>query len=922
MSRRSPKYCALNRLDPMAEPNWRRYLRFWRPSIEADLDDELRFHLEERVEALVAGGITTEAARRAAEAEFGDLEAVRRRLREIDSRVQMAHHRADRWERWREDFAYSARSLRRAPGLAATVIITLALGIGLNATLFSLLDRLFLQMPSGITSPHRVERLYWSSGDWKDSSPIAYFSIPMVDAMRDALKGVARVATYQRDGALLGGGQESTRVGVTYVGPQYFSVLGVHPAFGRFFSAEEERIEVSSPVAVVSDVFWRSHFSASPADAIGQKIILAKREVTIVGVAPRAFTGADLDATDVWVPLGMVARMSPIGQEQNGSPWYRWRWLYGFQVLARPVRATEVRLEAVAMVAAQRSFREESAEHTETRNIRVFTGPLIAARGPALREQEASIAIRLGGVAVIVLLIACANVANLLLARSIRRRREVAIRSALGIARFAIMRLFLAESVLLAIGAGIAALVIASWAGSLLRRLLFPSTHWVGGVIDWRLGAFTAVVTLLTGVAAGLTAAIRASRTDPAQALKSGGREGSVYGSRVRATLVVAQTALSTILLVGAGLFVKSLHAVRALDLGYDVQKLVFVSVHFDAGDARAHAAALETGIPELAARLARLPGVERVALSSMSPMYGFSFSTVLYANGDTLPRWSDGVPNVTAVSPDYFATIGLPLVLGRNFVAGDARDGSVVIVNRTLARTSWPHGEAIGQCVRIDKPSAPCLRVIGVVEDARRASIIEDKPVRQVYLPATRTGEHSAAYVIVRVPPEQAGHVEIVAGQEVQRTLPNAEAEVVRMADLLAPQYRPWKLGASLFSVFGLLALVVAAIGVFSTLSHEVGQRRHEMGVRAALGASLGNIIGLVLGRGIRVVLTGAMLGVLLALIIGRLVASLLYGVRPNDPPVFLVVSAMLITVAALASVLPAWRASRADPLDALRAD
>ena len=901
----------------MAEATWRRYLRFWRSNVDADVDDELRFHFDERVAALIGDGLTSEEARRQALDEFGDVGPVRARLREIDRRLHEARHRAHRWESWRQDLAYATRSLSRVKGLSTTIVVTLALGIGVNAMLFSLLDRLFVQVPSGISDPGQLRRLYWQGGEERSGSfPVSQFSIPLVDAMRDGLRGIAAVTEYQQDWQRFGAEPEPTTV-VTMAGARYFTLLDVHPAFGRFFSSEEDRIDVPSPVAVVSEAFWRRHFGESPAEAIGQRISLNRRQLTVVGVAPPDFNGVDVNASDVWVPLGMLAQLSPMGEQGSGPPWYRLRWLYGFQVIARPAMASAGRLEPAATVAARRAF----GDAPEGRNARIVSGSLVAARGPGRPEQEASIAIRLGGVAVMVLLIACANVANLLLARSLHRRREIAVRSALGISRAGIVKLLLAESVLLAVAAGVAAMLVSAWAGTILRHFLFPSIHWATGVVDWRVAVFTTVVTLFAGIAVGSAAALRASRTDAAQTLRSGGREGSVRGSRLRAVLVTVQVALSMVLLVGAVLFLKSLHAVRELDLGYDVQRLITVSAHFEGGDRKAHDVARETGLRELAAGMARMPGVEGVALASMSPMYGFSFNTVLYASGDTLPKWSDGVPNITAVSPEYFATVGLRLVRGRGLAASDAQNAGVAIVNNTLARTSWPHAEPIGQCLRIGKPSAPCVTVIGVVGDARRAQLLEE-PVRQVYLPTSRAGDYSPGYVIMRVPPDQAARVDLAARREAGRIFPGAEISVLRMADILAPQYRPWELGAILFSVFGLLALLVAAVGVFSTLSHEVSQRRHELGVRAALGATLADIVGLVVGQGVRVVLGGAIFGMFLALAVGRLIASLLYGVAPSDPWSLAIVLVILVLVAALASALPAWRASRANPLDALRAD
>lgn len=896
----------------MAEAAWRRYLRFWRSNVDADVDAELRFHFDERVEALMARGLSSAEARREAEREFGDVDAVRYDLRQIDQRVHTRQRRAHRWEAWRQDFAYSAQSLLRMRGLSLTIVVTLALGIGVNATLFSVIDRVFLRMPEGVTRPEEVRRLYWTglaNGDVP--SAFAAFSIPIASAIDDAVRGLASTTVYRNGTERFGDEPERTTV-VTQTGPRYFTLLGVRPAFGRFFSVEEERIDRLTRVAVVSQRFWSRRFSGSLADALGQTIVLGKQRYTVIGVAPRAFTGVDLDATDVWVPLATM------GDDWRGNepPWYKAPRLLAFQLLARPIRAVDAKqLESRATIGARRGFAGDKWRDT----TRALSGPLIAARGPETRDQEVSISIRLGGVALMVLLIACANVANLLLADTVRRRREIAVRSALGISREGILRLFLAQSVLLACAAGGAALVVASWGGVLLRRLLFPTIHWAAGFADWRVAGFTLAVTLATGLLAGLAPALRATRTDVSQTLKAGGREGSVHRSRTRTALVVVQAALSTVLLVGAVLFVKSLRAVRSLDLGFDVQRLVFVSVHppEDTGATAAVAAQL----PDVMARLGRVPGVERVALSNMLPMYSLSFTSLYYENGDTLPHWNDGAPGVTGVSPEYFATTGMRLLRGRGFTEKDVSTGGVAVINQVLARTTWPHEDALGKCIRRSTPTAPCTTVIGIVEDARRSRLIED-PVRHVYVPLLRTGAQAWGTIVVRVPPSRAAAVELAARREIPAMLPGTHVEVLRMANILAPQYHPWELGATLFTIFGLLALVVAAVGVFSTLVHDIDQRRHELGVRAALGARVVDILRLVVSDGIRVVLIGAGLGVVLALAGGRLIAALLYGVAANDLSVLGLVVLVLLGVGAVASAIPAWRASRADPLEALRAD
>ena len=902
----------------MHEAKWRRYLRFWRANVASDIDDELRFHFAERVEALVAEGLTREAAEHRAEAEFGNVQVVRRGLREIDERVHTARRRANRLDRWRQDLAYAARALRRTPGVSLTVIVTLALGIGLNATLFTVLDRIFLRPPSGVVQPDGVRRLYWTGrGPGSRTIAMGPFAIPLIQAIGEATSPIAELTMYRTDPARFGDDPESVRTMLDYAGPHYFALLGVHPAYGRFFSQGEERIEVPTPVAVVAEDWWRRRVGPSPADAVGQTIVVNKRRYTIIGVAPRGFTGPDLDAIDVWVPLGMFQGWD------NGPgrpPWYKSSSTIAFQLLARPFPGVPVaRLEAAATLGAERALAGGALRRPTT----ILSGPILAARGPEERNSQANaIAIRLGGVALIVLLIACANIANLLIARAVGRGREFAIRVALGIDRRGIARLLLLESLLLALVAGLTALIVAIWSGGALRRLLFWNVNWGAEAFDWRVAGFTLGVALAAGLAAGLAPVLQSRRAQVSQMLKAGSHASGRPRRRLRAALVVAQSALSMVLLVGAALFVRSLHAVRSIDLGYDVQRLTFVSPEVEGYDPKRDAPRIAAGLPVLASRLALVRGVEKVALSSIQPMNALSITTVFYANGDSLPRGNDGLPTVMGVSPEYFATTGLHLRDGRLLERSDASDSArVAVVNETLARSTWPHEPSIGQCLRLGKPTAPCVMVVGVVDDAKRIELLES-PARLLYVAVPRSGEYAATTVIVRAPPSSAAAVEVAARRELPALIPGATPNVLRMADVLAPQYRPWQLGAMLFSIFGLLALLIAAVGIFSVVSHDVGQRRRELGVRVALGATMGDVVRLVLGGGVRVVAVGVVAGVLIAAAAGKLIASILYGVAPRDPAVLGGVALVLLAVAALASALPAWRASHADPMDALRAD
>ncbi|HWK12177.1 MAG TPA: FtsX-like permease family protein, partial [Vicinamibacterales bacterium] len=561
-------------------------------------------------------------------------------------------------------------------------------------------------------------------------------------------------------------------------------------------------------------------------------------------------------------------------------------------------------------------------------------GPILAALGPEERDSQANaIALRLGGVALIVLLIACANVANLLIVRGVARGREFAIRAALGIDRRGIARLLLLESVLLAMIAGVAAVALGMWSGAALQELLFWNVNWAPERFDWRVAAFTLATALCTGLAAGLAPVIQARRADVSQMLKTGSHAGGRPRRRLRTALVIAQSTLSVVLLVGAALFVRSLHAVRSIDLGFDVQRLVFVSPEVDnpdpiispdraKHDPNEEGARIAAGLPLLASRLATIPGVEKVALTSITPMYALSITSVFYADGDSLPRGADGLPTVMGVSPEYFATTGLQLRQGRLLERGDvSASARVALVNETMAHSSWPHENAIGQCLRLGQATAPCITIVGIVEDAKRIQLLES-PARILYIPAPQRGDYAATTIVVRVPPSRAPAVDALVRREMPAVIPGMKANVIRMAEVLAPQYRPWQLGALLFSIFGLLALLIAAVGIFSAVSHDVGQRRRELGVRVALGASVGDVVRLVLGGGLRVVALGVVAGVLVAVATSKLIASVLYGVAPRDPIVLGGVAVVLLAVAALASALPAWRASRADPMEALRVD
>jgi predicted permease len=485
------------------------------------------------------------------------------------------------------------------------------------------------------------------------------------------------------------------------------------------------------------------------------------------------------------------------------------------------------------------------------------------------------------------------------------------------------VRLLTSETLVLAAIAGAAALLAAAWGGSLLRSVLLPEIDWADSIIDWRVIGFTAVVTLIAGLVAGLVPAIQSVLPDLTRALKSGGRHGDRHRSRLRGSLVVTQAALSVILLVGATLFVRSLQNVQSLDIGFDAGQLLFGSVEFPDGESPPRAV-VAAAVRDIAQRLESRPGVDAVARGTLAPMRGFSFTT-FYSGADSTGSFAHNMPTMMGVSPSFFRAAGIRMLEGSGFSGGDA-EGALpeVVVNEAMAELLGPGRAALGQCMRFGSRDSSCYIVSGVVENTRRDRVIEESPAPQYYLPLGNfpLSGWTGTVLIVRAGPSARTAAAAELRNALRQAFPTAEPTVTPMTENLEPEYRPWRLGATLFTAFGVLALVVTLIGVFSTVSYDVSQRTHEFGVRVALGARLRDVLTQVVGEGTRTIAIGIVLGIALAIAAGRLIGALLYGIEPHDPFVLAGVSSALLIVAAVATLVPAWRAARADPVIALRAD
>lgn len=864
--------------------------------------DELRTHLElEAMQRAHAGEADVDAAARR---RFGNLTVIAEELRRAAGFGFI--------DRARQDLGYAVRGLRRSPAFTLTVVVTLALGLGANAAIFSFLDRLFARAPDGVTSPSSIRRLAVLLHDQFNVGKLTvfpFFNYPGYEVMRDATRGLGELAAFaEPDDITIGRDDAAVHAKASWVSPNYFSLLGARIQRGRSFSPDESRIEVRAPVAILSHSLWTRAYGGD-SNIVGKPIEIDRERYTVIGVAAPAFAGISVDAADVFLPLSTF----PAGPERN-VPWYRGGGNY-LKVIARVPSSVDERALLASETFAYNHQRESAGYGTDTASA-ILAGPIVGARGPGEREPEVSLGTRLAGVALAVLIIACANVANLLLVRATQRRREIGVRLALGVSRARLGAQLLTESLLLALIAGAAGVGVAWWGGTTLRHALLPRVNWAGPVLDIRLLAFMVGMTLVAGVAAGMAPVMLARKYNVVDALKGGARDGTYKKSRLRSVLLVTQTALCIVLVVGAGLFVRSLGNVNAIRLGYAADSLVYVEGDYQ--EAISNKTGLSDKLRELGRRMTSEPGVTGVAYSAYPPMRGWTGFRISLPDRDSIPLMSNGPdrwPMMNNVSSNFFATVGTPIVAGRSFSSDDI---FAIVVNENMARTFWPGESAIGKCIIFGKSGGPCDHVVvGVSGDAHRHSLIEE-PNMQFFMPA-----RLPATLILRVDPKQSVSVAARAQAEIRQLLPDPEkVTVTRMRDRFGRELRPREVGASLFAIFGVLALVVAAIGVYSVIAYSVSQRAREMGVRVALGAQTRNVVTLIVGESFRTLAIGIALGVGIALALGKLVASLLFGVTPHDPLIIAGAALTFVMVGAVASFIPAWRGASADPVIALRTD
>ena len=884
--------------------------------IQAEVDDQIDLHLDLRTEQLIAEGMSPNAARAEAVRRFGTLDRARPTLITSASRRERRMRLRDQLDAFGQDLRYAIRALRKQPGFTAAVVATLALGIGANATMFGVVDRLLLRPPAHLRAPGEAGRVYLSrtvNGTEFISNNIAW---QRYTDLRDNSHSFSETAAFFNTQLIIGVGENARQSQVSLVSASLWPFFGVRPALGRFFTADEDRTPQGAPVAVLGHEYWRATHGADP-KILGQQLTIGRTAYTIIGVAPPGFSGMSLSAIAAFIPITTGAGdLFRAGR----NPWYRGYNATWMEMLARRKPGIA---DAAVTADLTNAFRRSLEREAEARGDRTPVDSLrphaqlasvIFDRGPKARAS-AKVATWLGGVSLLVLLVACANVASLLLARAVQRRREVAVRIALGISRARLVRYLLAESLLLALAGGIVAVLVAQWAGSALHGLLLPNVEWSGTLTDSRVLIFTAAASLAAGLLTGLVPALQHVGTDVTGDLKSGGREGGLRRTRFRASLIALQGAVSVILLVGAGLFVRSLQNVRALDLGFDADRVFFAGLSMRGTTLdRAQQGALLERVKDHAKTL---PNVETASVTVSVPFW-LTWSEAMFVPGVDSSRLLDEY-YLNAVSPEYFATMGTPVVRGRGFTSADDSISRVVIVSQNVARSIWGPADPIGRCVKMGADTMPCSTVVGVAGDIIRT--YAEGPSPQMYLPMTRAQATMAGIFVRTRGPANLAMESVRRG--LQPLMPGtAYVEARSLQDLVDPEIRPWRLGATMFTLFGLLALLLAAIGLFSVITYNVSQRTHEMGVRIALGAGARDVLALVMREGLQITIVGIVVGVGVALATGRFLAPLLYSVSARDPLTFAVVVVTLLAAAVAATVMPALRASRVDPNVALRSD
>jgi putative ABC transport system permease protein len=827
------------------------------------------------------------------------------------------------------DLRYGFRVLRASPGFAAVAVISLALGIGANTSIFSVVNAALLR-PLPVTEPDRLVFVF--NGSLAD--PYSVSSYPDYVDYRDKNEVFSDLLVYSSITMSARTDDQADLLSGLLVSGNFFDTLGVRAEMGRTFLPDEDKTPGTNPVAVISHGLWQRRFGGD-ARVVGQQLTLNGQAFTIIGVAPAGFEGAEiLETNDIYIPAMMQAlvrpprsgfsgEMNPDLLTRRGSRWMR--------MLGRLKPNVTIQQAQAAMTAIADGLAQTYPE--DNRNTIATLFP-VSKVDPRAYTQLISVAGLLLAVVGIVLLIACANVANLLLARASARRKEIAIRLAMGASRARLVRQLLTESVLLSLAGGSLGLLLALWTTDVLKTTSPPEGMFSFSLdprLDVRVLAFTFLLSLVTGVIFGLAPALQASRPDLLPALKDEVASAAPGLRRLslRNLLVVAQVALSLVLLIGAGLFLRSLSNAQAIDPGFDTAKILDAQLNINL--LRYTKAKGQELYREVIERVEALPGVESASLARIVPMSGSGRTNSLLVEGqqgpDNVSR-SEGTgpdtPNSLSVNSNvvglnYLKTMGIPLLEGRDFTSQDKEGApSVVIVNQAFARQYFNEHEALGKHVSLRGVRGPWSEIIAVAGDTKYRTLGESpRPI--VYIALAQNHE-TGMTLHVRTTGNPA-NVAAAVRREVQAFDQNLPVTKIQpLTEVLAGSLFAARMGAVLLAVFGLVALLLAGVGLYGLMSYGVARRTREIGIRMALGAGSHSVLRLVLKEGMSLVGGGLVVGLIVAAAVTRLLASFLYGVSPLDATTFVSIPAVLVVVALLASYIPARRATKVDPMVALR--
>ena len=817
-----------------------------------------------------------------------------------------------------QDLRYAWRTLAKSPGFTLGVVLTLGLGIGANVAMFSVVDRMLFRPPPLLHDPSATHRVYFATtygGKEGTSSGIQYARY--VD-LTNWTTSFSRTAAFTEQDLAVGVGAEAREMRVGIVSASFFGVFDAPPALGRYFTAAEDSPPNGTAVVVLAYALWETRYGGRR-EVLGSTLQIGPTVYTIIGVAPEGFVGLwPVQRPVAFIPVTSYASAQAVGRRRE-SWWttYRWQWL---SMLAQRKPGVSVApANADLSNAFLRSYAAQRMESpgltpAEIARPRALAASVLSERGPN-ESSFAKVATWISGVALIVLLIACANVANLLLARALRRRREIAVRLALGVSRARLLAQLFTESGILALLGGLTGLLVAEWGGAVLRGQFLASGSHVSVLGDVRTLSFGGAAALVAGLLTGLAPALQTWHAGFAADLKAGAREGTFQRSRSRVALLVLQGALSVVLLVGAGLFVRSLRHVRAVPLGYDVDPVLLVDLNMRGVQLdSAHGVALRRDLLETAQAI---PGVEHAARQLTVPFWS-TWAMELHVTGiDSVNRL--GEFDLNAVTPEYFAALGTRILRGRAIGTQDTKNAPrATVVSDAMAKTLWPGRDPIGQCVKVGADTGPCSYVVGVAENIKSQKLGDD-PGLFYYLSAAQWHPEQGG-LFVRTHGEAVSYAETIR-RRLQEVMPGASyVTVTPLREILGEQTRSWQLGSTMFLVFGGLALALAAIGLYSVMAYSVSQRTQELGVRAALGAQQRDLVRLVVTEGVTLGAAGIVIGVVIALAGGQWLGPLLFEESPHDPLVFGFVTAVLLGVTVLASFVPSRRAAKVDPMVALR--